>query len=226
MPLTIHRLDRRLRKGGWARLLTAWAAAMDSWCRVNRASGEHDLPYWYGERPLTGLLASAAWKLRAGHALEEFATIRGPVRRAGAGRIDAYIVLNKVWYQIEAKMAWPADSSAKATQRATSRVSHALSQAADQLNDVDKTYYGNWGLAVCYVVPGIVWPKHSPKPPGVLLLRDLARRYAKRRIGIAALYTPPSWANLVDEGKRKARRNYPGVLLLGRVVWKSRRPTT
>jgi hypothetical protein len=226
MPLAIHRLDPRLRKGGWARLLRTWATTMDAWCRVNRASGEHDLPYWYGERPLTGLLASAAWTLRGGHALEEFATVRGPIRRAGAGRIDAYIVLNKVWYQIEAKMAWPTDTSAKGTQRAISRVSHALSQAADQLDDVDKTYYGNWGLAVCYVVPGIVWPKRSPKPPAVSLLRDLARRYTQRRMGIVACYTPPPWANLVDAGtKREARRSYPGVLLLARVRWKPRRPT-
>jgi hypothetical protein len=224
MPLRIHRLDPRLGRGNWAQLLNRWASLMDSWCRVNRAAGENDLPYWYGERPLTGLLASAAWKLRGGYALEELATIRGPVRRAGVGRIDAYIVLSNIWYQIEAKMAWPADNSGKSTRNATSRISNALSAAAAQLDDVDETYYGDWGLAVCYVVPHIVWTRHAPKPPGPSLLRDLAERYSKRPSGIVALYTPPTWANPVDgSSKRKARRSYPGVLLLGRIVWRPRR---
>jgi hypothetical protein len=43
---------------------------MDRWPTVPR--NDRDVPYWYGERPLTGLLATAAWRI-GGVAIEESA---------------------------------------------------------------------------------------------------------------------------------------------------------
>ena len=42
-------------------------------CLENYDYPKNDIAYWYGERALTGLLASAAWKVRGGWSLEEFA---------------------------------------------------------------------------------------------------------------------------------------------------------
>jgi hypothetical protein len=116
------------------------------------------VPYWYGERTLTGFLNAAAWKSR-GLALEESAAARGPVRKPRAGRIDSYIVLGKpkTWYQIEAKVAWPSKPGAKGLQMAATYVRRELNNAEEQLYSPADDYYGDFGLALCFIVPELYW---------------------------------------------------------------------
>jgi hypothetical protein len=188
---------------------------MDEWCFLDRT----DVPYWYGERTLTGFLNAAAWKTR-GLALEESAAARGPVRKPRAGRIDSYIVLGqtKIWYQLEAKVAWPSKPGAKGLRMAATYVTRALDDAEEQLESPAKDYYGHWGLALCFIVPELSWSKNYDDPPDSNFLDELMRRLGHR--ALLASYRPPTgqkpWMT------KPKRRNYRGVLLVGRVSWRPR----
>ncbi len=145
MPLTFRHVHPRLRRYGWGKLLQGWAALLDTWCWKNPT----DLPHWYGEHTLTGLLAAAAWKLGNGMSLEELGARRGSVRRHRKGRLDAYIVLRRVFYQIEAKQEWFYDVRAEAAEEAIRKFSKGLDAAARQVRDVRYEFQGHRGR-VCY----------------------------------------------------------------------------
>src|SRR2546426_9391436 len=68
----IHALPDDLRRAGWESLLRRWSNLI-TYTTAGEEDDEDDVPYWYGERPLTGLLAAAAWRHRQGWSLEEFA---------------------------------------------------------------------------------------------------------------------------------------------------------
>jgi len=53
---------------------------------------KNDIAYWYGERAISGLLASAAWMVRDGWSLEEFTGQRKKGRRKNAsGKGDLWL---------------------------------------------------------------------------------------------------------------------------------------
>jgi hypothetical protein len=213
MPIQVLHLSRET--SSWSSLLKMWGRLMDDWSAV---VGRDEVAYWYGERPLTGLLASAVWRV-GGQALEESEAARGPRRRPRLGRIDSYIILNHKWFQVEAKVAWPTSDAPKGLSAARSRLSKALSQAREQLETVQDDYYGHVGLALCYVVPELPWPKNATRPKNSNILDSLAEENTATDAGksIVAWYAPPArqrpWIT------RPARKHYPGVLIVGNTVW-------
>ncbi len=212
MPLYACKVPRGMIR--WKPLLRTWGHLMDKWCSLDRK----DVPYWYGERPLTGLLTAAAWSLRGGKALEESGAARGPLRQPRTGRIDSYIVLGRTWYQLEAKVKWPSKLGPAGLDYAVEYVDRALDAAEKQLESPTPEYHGDWELALCYVVPSLVWAGNLSRPQESSFLDDLRHRLNGR--SILAVYKPPhsqqAWT------MRPKRRYYPGVLLVGRV---SRRPS-
>lgn len=172
------------------------------------------MPYWYGERSLTGLLTAAAW-LAGGKALEESGASRGPARKPRAGRIDSYVVLDRIWYQIEAKVEWPSKLGPDGLRYALTYIDRALRAAEAQLESPTEEYWGSRGLALCYVVPELYWsPKHSI-PPRSTFLSDLVARLGRR--SLLASYKPPLGQKPWTATPR--RRHYPGFLLVGRLSW-------
>jgi hypothetical protein len=143
----IH-MPRRLRQGGWRTLLRRWADLLDDYGSAERGQ-QRDYASWYGERPLTGLLASAAWRLTDGWGLEEFASPRGSGSRARVGRGDLWLGTNGGRYTVEAKITW----ASRDWTVAKSYVLRRLAQARKQLRSLHRDYrYGDL-VALCYVVP-------------------------------------------------------------------------
>jgi hypothetical protein len=172
------------------------------------ADNGDDVPYWYGERPLTGLLAAAAWKHPRGWALEEFAGLRGKRLRTKSGRGDLWLGLGNKSYTIEAKVKWPQSGAGYAVQYARS----ALNEARKQLWKLSRQYRLGTLIAICYLVP-------CPMKDGLYANRDkvndimtaVKRKFSGKRWLVASYL--PNHELPVDSG-----RVYPGVILIGRVV--------
>ncbi|NIM98604.1 MAG: hypothetical protein GTO24_11155 [candidate division Zixibacteria bacterium] len=187
--------------GDWRRLLREWLELIHKY-----SSTPDDVPYWYGERALTGLLASAAWRLEDGWALEEITGVRGGEGEEGSGKPDLWLGLGKAKFTIEAKVHWPEKDVASAIQG----IKVKLEEAKKQLQQIVAEYQNGNPYSVCYVVP---WPRgegiQSDLREANALLEQVAEKFASEKC-VVAKYTftssPP-----VDAG-----RVYPGVVLVAR----------
>lgn len=200
----IHALPRRLSAAGWDRLLERWSGLLS----YATADDGNDVPYWYGERPLTGLLAAAAWKQPRGWALEEFAGLRGERLKTKSGRGDLWLGLGQQSYTIEAKVRWPQSGAGYAVGSACA----ALKEARKQLWKLSRPYRLGTLIAICYLVP-------CPTKDGPYGRRDkvaemiaaLTTKFHGKRWVVASYipnYDPPA-----DNG-----RVYPGIVLIGKVI--------
>lgn len=213
--------------GAWNALLQQFGAMMDDYCEVSRRAGEsNEVPYWYGERTITGLLTAASWKI-GGQGLDESAAARGPVRRTKKraptnptnrrktrqGRIDSYVILRGVWYQLEAKLRWVSDR--QKLEGVVRGVRHQLELAGGQLDTPTPEYQGDHALALCYVVPELTWPSKEDWPPASTLLMEIAKSF--HSVAIRAIYQPPK--GTMPWLTRPNRRHYPGLLLVGEKWW-------
>ena len=147
--------------------------------------------------------------------LEESGTARGPVQKPRAGRIDSYLVLHRIWYQIEAKVKWPSKLGDGGLKYALTYIDRALDAAEEQLESPTEEYWGDRGLALCYVVPELNWSAKHPTPPKSTFLDELLWRLGSRPL--LASYKPPRGQKPWTAEPR--RRHYPGFLLVGRVSW-------
>jgi hypothetical protein len=174
------------------------------------APEEQDVPYWYGERALTGLLAAAAWQQPGGWSLEEFLghrTIHPETRSAGRG--DLWIGLGSDSYTIEAKVAWVTENA-----DAESESTALLSDAAVQLRALATEYRVGEPLSVCYVVPSL----SAGSSLRIADVMDRLQKYLQVGNHLVARYVPTSLSTPPVHDKR----SYPGIVLVGRLVsWES-----
>ena len=89
-----------------------------------------DLPWWYGERASTSVLAGAAWRIGC-FAFEEFAADKktGKKRRPTFRcRVDLYLKVGRQQYIAEAKYCWSGATSVRpaTTQNLTNRLQEAV----------------------------------------------------------------------------------------------------
>src|SRR5574341_159087 len=102
-----------------------------------------DVGYWYGERTLTGLLATAAWLLPDGWSLEEFTGQRSKGKRPKVtpGRGDLWLAIGNNKFTVEAKVTWP--EQLEDMNKWKRRVNAKLHLAFGQLSRLSKHYrYG------------------------------------------------------------------------------------
>jgi hypothetical protein len=92
---------------------------------------ERDIAYWYGERPLNGLLAAAAWQVPGGWSLPEFTTAEPPQAEEPPTlrRGDLWLGFAQATFTVEAKVAW-VDST---VQGAAAEIRRQLVSAHNQL---------------------------------------------------------------------------------------------
>ena len=201
--LKIHALPRQLKVLGWQRLLYRWSALI----AATTDEGD-DVPYWYGERTLTGLLGAAAWRLPRGWALEEFTGLRGKRLKTKSGRGDLWLGLGNRTYTIEAKVRWPPGNPRNAVQYARA----AIMEASEQLWQLSRQYRLGTLIAVCYLVPCPMKDgPYAKRDRGADMIATVKREFRGGR-WLAASYFP-NYEPPTDNG-----RVYPGVILIGRVV--------
>ena len=184
----------------WGRLLREWCSVMDEYS--NRAvsmneftkSQGGDLAYWHKkEGSNVGFLAAAVWRV-GGVVLQEFQVTRGQRK----GHADLWIQLDELNCHMEAK-----GNNQSTTSRES--VDQALALAKDQLNIPDDER-ADIGLALCFVAPGV------PTPGRFFDFRGLARQFETEDSIVAVYLTDRE--NIGYEGY-----NYPGVALIGQLVW-------
>ena len=188
----------------WRRLLREWINLINQYSTPD--NGEIDVPYWYGERALTGLLSAAAWKLKEGWALEEFTAERGTEGGSISGRGDLWCGMGDIVFTIEAKIHWPERDIDSAIQGTKGK----LAAANKQLQSLAKDYRQGDPYSVCYVVP---WPRRESIQPELhevlALLNQVAERFASEKCIVAKYSFDASFPE--DNG-----RVYPGVVLVAR----------
>jgi hypothetical protein len=132
----------------WVDLLKSFKKYLD-WYR----GGSDDVAYWYGERALSGFLASAAWD--AGWSLEEFTGLRTDGRKQSSGKGDLWLGVGEgskeKAFTVEAKVEWSQGPIPTTIQN----VRKKLRAAKKQLDELDSVYRVGLPTAVCYVVPDI-----------------------------------------------------------------------
>ena len=204
----IHALPDALRAAGWESLRQRWSSLI-TYSTADDDEREDDVPYWYGERTLTGLLAAAAWRRRDGWALEEFAGRRGKRLRTTSGRGDLWLGLGPQTYTIEAKVKWLSSGGEQALKVARA----GLKAAAEQLWKLSAAYRSGTLLAICYLVPCPMGGRaYSATAKQVEVVSRVRRTFVGSRSMVATYY--PRWEPPEDDEGRV----YPGVILIGRVV--------
>lgn len=190
----------------WFNLLEQWLKMLRRYEDEN--SDSFDNAYWYGERPLTGLLGAAAWQL-GGWSLEEFGTDRHKKRggpKTSSGRGDLWLALGELRATIEAKIHWPDKTKTDAKHELFT----CLKEAKSQLREMPAESLTDHSFAVCYVVP---WYRNSDatRDKGKKVLEYL-REMAQTKGNLA---TAVHFGSTADGGDK---RLYPGVLLVAKEV--------
>ncbi len=188
----------------WKKLFEQWLAMLSSYEQEN--TQPFDAAYWYGERPLTGLLGAATWKL-GGWSLEEFGTGRHKKRgkrKTRSGRGDLWLSLEGHRATIEAKIHWPD----KTFSDALKRLDEHPTKAKKQLHELSSECRTENAFSVCYVVP---WFRDAGKSKnrGKDVLNRLAAKLKKDGKLATALH-------LTSGPAEEKGRLYPGVLLVMR----------
>jgi hypothetical protein len=159
--------------------------------------GDDYWPYWYGERPQIGFLATAVW-LEKGVALEEHSVKRLKERKFKRGRNDLYINIDKALFECEAKRV--SLNLGGNTKAGAAKVSKALDWAIDDVKHLD----GKKGLALCFVTLQILRKKSSDMEPKLRRLMDLVRKKSDALV----------WIGVHDVNKLPGENwLYPGLLL-------------
>jgi hypothetical protein len=180
----------------WVDLLKRFKRYLD-WYRDD---GD-DVAYWYGERALSGFLASAAWD--EGWSLEEFTGLRKHGKEKSAGRGDLWIGTEKRTFTVEAKVAWlggPIDKAIK-------NIREQLGLAKSQLDKLGSDYRLGVPTAVCYAVPDLnAKTKYGTQNHVDELYAEMERTFSTSRKVVGSFRykgNPPP-----DSG-----RIYPGVIV-------------
>ena len=112
-----------------------------------------DLPWWYGERASTSVLAGAAWRI-GGSAFEEFAADKktGKKRRPTfRGRVDLYLKVGRQQYIAEAKYCWSGATSVRPA--TTQNLTNRLQEAVEDIRIVPRN--GQRKLGILFATPYI-----------------------------------------------------------------------
>jgi hypothetical protein len=205
--LVVHRMPPRLRRSGLSEVISGWGRLLNRFSALEKTY-EKDVPYWYGERALTGLLAAAAWKLPQGWSLEEFTGLRNGDEGKRSARGDLWFGTSAADFTVEAKVVWASST----WQVARTRTNEQLADASQQLRDLERSYRVGTRIALCYVVP---CPRaNRPEAQSANLASLLSN--------LPLSYTGPEWitARYARPGGPAVHDGYvyPGVVLVGKVV--------
>ena len=186
----------------WRAVLERWLSLLEEYEKAESACP--DLAYWYGERPLTGLLGVAAWMVK-GWSLEEFGAERqSRFGKKRQGRGDLWIGRSCAKAIVEAKICWV---NQKDVDKASDHVNMGLRKSRSQLRKLVLAGDDGQPVSVCYVVPHYSGP--SGKASGEYALAEL-EEWARRRM----MATAKHLATTKDIGESGSL--YPGVLLMAR----------
>lgn len=200
--------DRIRATGDWGILIETWRSLMDRYVDVMRDLD--DLPYWYNERANVGFLAAAAWHL-GGVSIWEYSVKAMSDIKAATRFPDLWIRIPqlKLNCEIQAKIVWGGNALLDQAYR-------GIAAAADDLRKLPSDHTrAPIGVALCFACPMV-----RSSSEGSNILKEFITRFetmSERDSYLAAAYEPQVGAPVEYEGYY-----YPGVVLMGRVVWDTR----
>jgi len=187
----------------WENLLIKWLELLEGY---EVGDDKPDVAYWYGERPLTGLLGVAGWLLQDGWSLEEFSTKRKSKAGKGTGRGDLWIGHGTSEVTVEAKIYWVREKLPTTVRYLKKK----LDEAAEQLQAVSKKNRVGSPVSVCYVVPW--YDGKEGKGKGIEAITELEAWASVQENPLAtAKHFAASGVKTESKGSE-----YPGVLLVAR----------
>ena len=194
----------------WTEVLRKWLWLLEQYEEVD--SPDPDVAYWYGERPLTGLLGTAAWLVN-GWSLEEFGADRWKKRKGELHRAygDLWLGCNHgqplANATVEAKICWIEQTNIETTVR---ELKGKLNNARKQLRQLIQMHRVGTPVSVCYAVP--CYGGEKGKERGEEAVRQLETQM--RKLGLATANHLVE--NEITDKEDPARPRYPGVLLVAR----------
>lgn len=181
----------------WVDLLKGFKKYLD-WYKSDK-----DVAYWYGERALSGYLASAAWDFPDGWSLEEFTGLRKKGKKKSAGRGDLWIGTGKRTFTVEAKMAWLGGS----IESAIKKIRDQLDAAGNQLDKLDSDYRLGVPTAVCYAVPDLNEATYGTQDHIDELYAEVERTFSTSRKIVGSF-------RYMHDLPQDSGRIYPGVIVV------------
>lgn len=121
---------------------------LDQWAKlILRAAHDwegKDWPWWYRERAMVGVLAAACWR-EGGTALEEYSGKKGRSEDVPyTGRLDLFLSLNRIEYQVEAKFKW--NDCSQSSRQIRKEIERSLSAAVRDARDVTSDVRRRFGV--------------------------------------------------------------------------------
>jgi hypothetical protein len=201
---------------GWSLLLKDWMDLLSEF-----EDTEHDAPldvaYWYGERALTGTLATAVWRNKRPRrwALEEFLGLRvREGKKRASGRGDLWVGLGQdgkrprqASFTIEAKTSF----MGRGLEGIIDSIEAKLKAAKAQLASLDPEYSSGYPMAVCYHIPAVL-NRDASRRTSREIFRPVAEMFQRQPDTIVGAY----WRGLANAPIHD-KWHYPGVILVGRV---------
>ncbi len=192
----------------WRRLLNEWCSVMNDYAvrsvsRNGWAKGRGgDLAYWNKERANVGFLAAAVWRL-GGVTIQEFEVTRPRTKDAKG---DLWFELGGLNCQVEAKDTMSVHTDNPDAQT----IEYLLRDARMELSELPNREKAPLGVVIVFVVPGVQGVSFD--------FRSLMRQVQNDR-RITAIYRPGRDSNILDDEDVRDRLNYPGIAMVGELVW-------
>lgn len=202
-------------KAGWKPLLKVWMDLLADYEHLGEGSPP-DVAYWYGERALTGTLATAAWRANGRWwALEEFLGIRiAEGKGKASGRGDLWVGLGRdgnrrrqASFTIEAKASYVG----RGMNGIVASIEGRLKAAKTQLRSLDREFSVGYPMAICYHIPPVL-KRRAAARTSVAIFDEVTKTFAARPNTIVGAY----WHDL-SSAPAHGKWYYPGVILVGQV---------
>jgi hypothetical protein len=188
----------------WVDLLKGFKKYLDRY-----RGDSDDVAYWYGERALSGFLASVPWAAWAeGWSLEEFTGLRKDRKKQdrNPGKGDLWIGIGEKEFTVEAKVAW----SNGPILTTINDVRNKLKEAKRQLDALDTKYRVGFPAAVCYVVPSLASKTYGTPSHQDQFFSKVPKMLATSRRIVGAY----RYENDKNEMPNDAGRLYPGLIVV------------
>ncbi len=193
----------------WNALAKEWKKVLEEYIlgsSIVKKDGKNlpnDLPYWHGQKAITGFLAVAAWRIGA-IALQESFTERPEQKNANC-HYDLWVKYNNFSFAVEARLLWGNAEYGK------DKIVNEICEAEKQLKTLsneDKEASGRL-FSICYICPLL-----QDKGKFGECLRNVVNYFKEQDYQVYHYDGSYLDDNIINYNKNKPEEKWPGVIML------------